>query len=148
MLVAQSCPTLQPHGLYPAGFSVHGILQARTRVGSHALSRGSSQPKDQTLVSSIAGGFFTLWASREARVCFIYKAIWNVQGHIKIEGRLPAFQELIIYLKIRGAPPERMSGLLFSFLPVLQALHIFLSLQSTRLLSYTYEKTHTPSEHT
>ena len=29
-------------------------------------SRGSSQPKDQTQVSSIAGGFFTVWVTREA----------------------------------------------------------------------------------
>ena len=29
-------------------------------------SRGSSQPRDRTLVSCIAGGFFTSWASREA----------------------------------------------------------------------------------
>ena len=64
-----------------------------------------------------------------------------MEGYIKIEGKLPAFQELIIYLKTRGAPPRRMSGSLFLFLPVLQALRIFL--KSTRLLSYTYEKTHT-----
>ena len=30
------------------------------------FSRGSSQPRDQTQVSHIAGGFFTSWATREA----------------------------------------------------------------------------------
>ena len=30
------------------------------------FSRGSSQPRDQTQVSCIAGGFFTIWATREA----------------------------------------------------------------------------------
>ena len=30
-------------------------------------SRGSSQPRDQTQVSHIAGGFFTFWATREAQ---------------------------------------------------------------------------------
>ena len=30
------------------------------------FSRGTSQPKDQTLVSHIAGIFFTVWATREA----------------------------------------------------------------------------------
>ena len=30
------------------------------------ISRGSSQPRDQTQVSCIAGGFFTSWATREA----------------------------------------------------------------------------------
>ena len=29
-------------------------------------SRGSSQPRDWTQVSHIAGGFFTVWATREA----------------------------------------------------------------------------------
>ena len=29
-------------------------------------SRGSSRPRDQTQVLSIAGGFFTVWATREA----------------------------------------------------------------------------------
>ena len=43
----------------PSGSSVHEILQARTleRV-SIPFSRGSSQPRDQTQVSCIAGRFF------------------------------------------------------------------------------------------
>ena len=32
------------------------------------FSRGSSQPRDQTWVSHIAGRFFTIWATRELRV--------------------------------------------------------------------------------
>ena len=31
------------------------------------FSRGSSQPRDQIQVSCIAGRFFTIWATREAR---------------------------------------------------------------------------------
>ena len=31
------------------------------------FSRGSSQPRDQTQVSHIAGGFFTSWATSEAQ---------------------------------------------------------------------------------
>ena len=48
--------SLQSHGLY----SVHGILQARI-LGwvAFPFSRGSSQPRDQTQVSDIAGRFFT-----------------------------------------------------------------------------------------
>ena len=30
------------------------------------FSKGSSQPRDQTQVSCIAGGFFTSWATKEA----------------------------------------------------------------------------------
>ena len=54
--VAQSCLTLRN----PMHYTVHGILQAR-RLEWVAIpfSRASSQPKDRTHVSHIAGGFFT-----------------------------------------------------------------------------------------
>ena len=64
--VAQSCPTL----CNPVDYSVHGILQAQnTGMGSLSLPffRLSSQPRDRTQVSHIAGGFFTSWATREAQ---------------------------------------------------------------------------------
>ena len=42
------------------GSSVHGISQAKTLEWvAMASSRGSSQPRGQTQVSCIAGGFFT-----------------------------------------------------------------------------------------
>ena len=48
----------------PPGSSVHGILQARTLEWvSIPFSRGSSQPRDWTGVSWIAGRFFTIWAT-------------------------------------------------------------------------------------
>ena len=60
--------SLRPHGLQPArllcpwGFSRQehwsGLLMPS--------SRGSSQPRDQTQVSPIAGGFFTICATGEA----------------------------------------------------------------------------------
>ena len=41
-----------------------GILQARILEWvAMPSSRGSSQPKDRTQVSCIAGGFFTIWAT-------------------------------------------------------------------------------------
>ena len=51
----------------PPGTSVHGILQARI-LEQVAISflRGSSQPRDQTWVSCIAGRCFTVWTSRES----------------------------------------------------------------------------------
>ena len=60
-LVTQSCPTLcDPMGCSPPGFSVHRILQARILRGLPCHPpRGSSQPKNQTRVSCIAGRFFT-----------------------------------------------------------------------------------------
>ena len=47
---------------------VYGILQARIRDWvAFPFSGGSSQPRDQTQVSRIAGEFFTSWTTREAR---------------------------------------------------------------------------------
>ena len=56
--VTQSYPTL----CYPMDYTVHGILQARILEWvAFPFSRGSSQPRDQTQVSCIAGRFFTNW---------------------------------------------------------------------------------------
>ena len=50
----------------------HGILQARTlEWAALPFSRGSSQPRDWTQVSHIAGRFFTSWATREAQTTFM-----------------------------------------------------------------------------
>ena len=52
----------------PIDYTVHGILQARIlKWAAFPFSRGSSQPKDWTQVSHIAGRFFTSWAPREAQ---------------------------------------------------------------------------------
>ena len=62
-LVAQSCPTLRdPTDCNPPGCSVHGISQARILEWvAISFSRGSSQPRDQTRISCISGGFFYCW---------------------------------------------------------------------------------------
>ena len=66
-LVILSHPTLcDPMDCSPPGSSVHGNSPGKnTREGSHALLQGSSQPRDRTQVFCIAGGFFTIWATRE-----------------------------------------------------------------------------------
>ena len=49
------------------GLSIHGIFQARVLEWvAISFSRGSSQPRDWTQVSCIAGRRFNLWATREA----------------------------------------------------------------------------------
>ena len=65
---AQSCLTLcNPLDGSPPSSSVHGNFQARILEWiAKPLSRGSSQPGDQTGVSCIADEFFTNWAIREA----------------------------------------------------------------------------------
>ena len=51
----------------PPGSSVHGdSLGEVLEWVAMPSSRGSSQPRDQTQVSHIAGRFFTIWATREA----------------------------------------------------------------------------------
>ena len=62
--VIQSCLTLCD----PMDYTVHGILQARILEWvAFPSSRRSSQLRDQTHVSRIAGKFFTSWATREAK---------------------------------------------------------------------------------
>ena len=62
---AHACLTL----CNPVDYTVHGILQARTLMWvAFPISRGSSQPRDRTLASHIAGGYFTSWATRKAHI--------------------------------------------------------------------------------
>ena len=77
----------------PVDYTIHGILQARILEWvAFSFSRGSSQPRDWTQVSHIAGRFFTSWATREAQIrvrqgiihavslskniCLVKKFIW------------------------------------------------------------------------
>ena len=57
--VTQLCPTLWDR----MDYTIHGILQPR----------GSSQPRDQTQVSRVAGGFLTSRATREALITHLVK---------------------------------------------------------------------------
>ena len=65
VLVVQSCLTLcKSMDLHCSSVS---ILQGRILEWvTIPFSRGSSQPRDQTHVSCIAGRLFTVWATREA----------------------------------------------------------------------------------
>ena len=68
MKVNQLCPTI----FDPMDYTVHGIFQARILEWvAFPFSRWSSQPRDGTQVSHIAGGFFTSWATREAQEYWI-----------------------------------------------------------------------------
>ena len=75
-----------------------GILQARILEWvSMSSSRGSSQLRDQTQVSQIMGGFFTIWATKEHG--HFYGAIWN-HTYIMPMGRLSALKSIRILLEI------------------------------------------------
>ena len=68
--VAQSRLTLcDPMDCSPAGSSVHGIFQTRMLEWvAISFSRGSSQPRERTQVSRIAGRGFNLWATTESQL--------------------------------------------------------------------------------
>ena len=58
-----------PMDCSPSGSSVHGILQVRILEWiAISFSRGSFLPRDQTWVSCVAGGFFTIRATRETDI--------------------------------------------------------------------------------
>ena len=58
--------SLQPMDYSLPGSLVHGIFQARVLEWvAISFSRGSSQPKNRTWVSHVAGRRFTIWATRE-----------------------------------------------------------------------------------
>ena len=54
-------------------FVTHGLYSPWNSLGQNMewvafpFFRGSSQPREQTQVSCIAGGFFTSWATRESQ---------------------------------------------------------------------------------
>jgi len=70
VLVAQSCLTLcDPMDYSPSGSSVHGILQPKILASQNTM---------HSQVSCIAGGFFTIWATREAhRYCQVSTKIFQ-----------------------------------------------------------------------
>ena len=65
------------------GSSVHGILQTRMlKWVAMPFSGGSSQPRDRTLVSCIAGRFFTVQVTREALE--VSRKLLYTPPHLKI----------------------------------------------------------------
>ena len=94
VLVTQSCLTLCNSMDYSLpGSSVHGILQARI-LGWIALlfTRGSSQPRDQTLISCIAGRFlYRLRQQGSPKPCVV-----AIQSHKRPE--VSRFQERFFFL--------------------------------------------------
>ena len=78
------CDSYDPIDCSPPGSSVLGILQARILEWvTTSFSRGSSQPRERTQVSCIAGRLFPDRATREAQLlnkfwfCFNLVLVWN-----------------------------------------------------------------------
>ena len=85
--------------------SIHGIFQARILEWvAISISRGSSQPTDQTQVSHIVGRCFTIWATREVLdLCIAIYKIKDLRDNLGIfqvieHCRILQFLLLILYL--------------------------------------------------
>ena len=63
---------LWPHGLQPTRFLCPWVFSRQEDWSGIAMpsSRGSSQRRDWTQVSCIAGGSLTIWATRETQECW------------------------------------------------------------------------------
>ena len=87
VLVAQSCPTLcDPMDCSPPGSFVHEIFQARILEWvATFFSRRSSQPRDRTWVSHVAGRLFTIRANDESveSLSHMMPAVTKIYGDLK-----------------------------------------------------------------
>ena len=80
--------SLWPMDCSPPSSSAHGILQVRILEWvAISFSRRSSQPRDWTRIPHTAGGFFTVWTTREAQeywsVC-VCVCVWNHFSHVQL----------------------------------------------------------------
>ena len=109
----------------PMHYTVHRILQARILEWvAFPFSRGSSQPRDWTQVSRIAGGCFTSWATREAPSSTSQSSF--LTGPLALP---PLFLLLVTFSQSRTSPIPCPWELLFPF------VH-FLIIQQTFIGSY------------
>ena len=93
VLVTQSCLTLcSSTDCSPLGSSAHGILQARILEWlAIPFSRGSSWPRGWTLVSCIAGRFFTIWATWKSCTSMWEHHIFMQEGMFSFLWRIERF---------------------------------------------------------
>ena len=98
-----------------------GFVQARIleRVAMPS-SRASSQPRYWIWISCIAGGFFTIWATREAQTLG-YHCMYVIILRIKEELSMACFVRRYFFFSLKGC-------LIAQF----DVLHIWLSLQTRK----------------
>ena len=122
----QSCPTLCSPVDYslPCSF-IHWILQARILEWvAIPFSRGLSWCRDQTQVSSIAGSFFSVWATRAQNSTCVLGSHWYIKKEKWITPfRLSVFSWMGIVMHITQILGcyyffKKISMLRFYFLPI------------------------------
>ena len=107
----------------PMDYGFIEFLQARILEWvAFPFCMGSSQPRDQTQVSCIIGGFFTIWATREPSGSQFYthlNSLKNYQGsffsfffNFNTEGELYANQVKILGCEVRYQYLSKTSQLL------------------------------------
>ena len=93
-----------PMDCNPPGSSVHGILQARILEWvAMPSSRWPSQPRNLTQVSYIAGGFSTIWATRQTH--FTRKALPNIRSARAMILNFPASRTVRISVVYKPTSP-------------------------------------------
>ena len=99
-----------------------GILQARILEWvAMPSSRGSSQPRDWTQVSRIAGRFFTVWATRESPLLCILHQLFKDNCHVSplVLIYWPTLLVFHVFLKWFFCHPHLNSSYLFNALLML-----------------------------
>ena len=113
----QSYLTLcDPVDCIPPHSSDHVILQARILEWvAIPFFRGSSQPRDWTWVSCIAGRFFTMGATGEAHFIRTWKllVLWDTTPHHKDAEKLESLSKLIQENRKKNYPKPRSQQLNF-----------------------------------
>ena len=112
--VVQSHPTLcDPVVCSSPGSSVHGILQATILEWvAISFSRGSSQPRDWTRISCIAGRHFILWATREPTLSLQFRMFnlinlyWSNSFHFSPSKQRVLGSALPLPHSVSRAPPS------------------------------------------
>ena len=100
--------SLRPPDCSQPGSSIHGIVQTTVLEWvAISFSRGSSQPRDQTWVSHIAGRLFTIWATKVLTL-----TEWITTNHGKFLKRWeyqttwPASWEICMQVKKQQLEPD------------------------------------------
>ena len=116
-----SCLVCDPMDWSLPGTSVHGISQARILEWvAISFSRGSCQPKDQTYISFIAGGFFT--AEPPVKHPWFFSQILNM-----IQNRGNNIREKESYKRISGNNAPKLHRKGNGFFPTSEREKYFIS---------------------
>ena len=100
VLVSHLCPALcNPMSYSLPSSSVHGLLQARILEWAAIPFRGSSQPRNWTQVSCVAGKLFTVWVTMEALISQVkHFSTFICMGRCKSLDSLKSFLSYALHL--------------------------------------------------